>query len=324
MKDRLNYQKDADLKRLILIIFVFFLVHACNLNAKITSSGLYYSEGGEKIKTKDGRYYLTFINKYESLASYYFDEFDNMPAIVHNSHSLDTYTTYSQIQKYNNDFLIDCVYVNFRNGKNGVVSNDGRCGLGIKIKNKSKLTGMEGVGITNKLIGRVDAFSTEYLFSVNPNVLAIIDYNSKEKYIYKLYDNKEKMFDGVYKIVSCGKENDYCEVYDENTWVVINEKNMSVKFKELSKAKPLMLKEITEKKMVKKTDIAQPIRIIADKTYMYTYGGEKLNSYLIKGDLVTLLYFDKRAGFCYVRYINDDNNYVDRKVICKDLSVVFS
>ncbi|WP_407261721.1 hypothetical protein [Klebsiella quasipneumoniae] len=75
---------------------------------------------------KDGREnVLKFNEDYTGNPSYLFDFFSGSPAIVVDSRSLHDSTVYATLKYDGNKFLIDCLYLNVKNKKNGILVKRG-------------------------------------------------------------------------------------------------------------------------------------------------------------------------------------------------------
>ena len=283
--------------------------------------GLSYDKNSQTIKSSDGASSIKFEERDEGNSSYYFDYFGGLPSIVHDSDSLDSYSAYSIIGYGQHEPSIECIYVDFKSGNNGVMSKEGRCGLDLKGNESHSFSGDEGDTIVNNIIGKINDINTAYLIKGKVNYLPIMMFQNKEQFVYKLYETSESLNGGSYKIISCGNNNSGCNVYSNKAWVVINNTDgVSVKFEELKKINghPVVDKAVPDEvNTVMKNHL--PFNVKSLKAYLHSSSGEKLKSYLVQGDKVTLLNIN--SGKCSIRYINSKNKSLDGNIACSDLNL---
>jgi len=283
--------------------------------------GLSYDKNSKTIKSSDGASSIKFEERDEGNSSYYFDYFGGLPSIVHDSDSLDSYSVYSIIDYGQREPDIKCIYVDFKNGSNGIMSKEGRCGLDLKGTEGLSFSGDEGDAIVNNIIEKNNDINTAYLIKGKVNYLPIMMFQNKEQFVYKLYETSESLNGGAYKIISCDNNNSGCNVYSNKVWVVVNNTNgVNVKVEELKKINghSMIDKAIPDEvNMVIKKYL--PFNVKSPKAYLRSSSGEKLKSYLIQGDKVTLLTVD--SSTCSIRYINSKNKSLDGNVACSDLNL---
>jgi len=118
----------------------------------------------------------------------------------------------------NNKLFITCLYTNIKSKKNGVIVKEGICGLDNTPTEKY-------MGFIDEKIGKIedntDAYDTSLILNGKIKYLPIVIYNSSDKLIYKLYNNKKALFDGNYSIVVASNYNK-CETFVNSPWVIFN------------------------------------------------------------------------------------------------------
>ncbi|RRW70237.1 hypothetical protein EGJ48_14995 [Pantoea dispersa] len=279
-----------------------------------------YDKKTQTIKSSNGVSSIRFEERDEGNSSYYFDHFGELPSIVHESDSLDSYSVYSIISNDKREPDIKCVYVDFKSGNNGIMSKEGRCGLNLKGTEHLSFSGDEGDVIANNIIKENNLINTSHLLKGKIKYLPIIMFQNKDQYVYKLYETSKDLEEGTYKIISCNNDGNVCKVYSNKTWVVINDTNgVTVSFEELKKTNGHSTVENAVSGEVN-ADIKNhlPFEIKSPKAYLRSPSGDKLKSYLIQGDKVTLLTIDNST--CTIRYINTKNKSLDGNVACSDLN----
>lgn len=291
--------------------------------AAVMAPTLSYDKSAQVIKSSDGTTSIKFEERDEGNSSYYFDYFGGLPSVVHDSDSLNSYSVYSIIDSNKREPEIKCVYVDFKSGSNGVASKEGRCGLDLKGTEHLSLSGNEGDGIVNNAIEKNNSINTSYLISGKVKYLPIMMFQSKAQYVYKLYETSKDLSDGSYKIISCSNNGNACEVYSNNTWIVFDDASgVNATFEEIKqvngnstigKASPDEMSDNIKKYL--------PFSIKSPKAYLRSSSGEKMKSYLIQGDKVTLLTIDNNV--CSIRYINSKNKSLDGNVSCNDLNLYY-
>jgi len=306
--------------------FLFF-------NALIISSGiacatadlapnLSYSKVEQKIKSNDKNSFIFFRERDEGNTSYFFDYFGGYPSIVHDNDSLDSYSTYLVIEKTQGGFEADCLYSDRKSGSNGLMAKDGRCGLGLKFKNKTTVTGEEGDTVIKNIINASNKINISYFLNGKVKYLPIMIFQNKEEYAYQLYKSKEDLENGQYKIISCKNDSSDCDVYDNNTWVVVtNSPDPVVNFSILNKSdKDSSFDKATPSSTMMKKSLNKPFEVKSLKANLQSPLGVKLKSYLVKGDKVTLLRVSDNIK-CSIRYINQRNDILDGYISCADLNL---
>ncbi|VEB98103.1 Uncharacterised protein [Cedecea lapagei] len=310
------------MKKTSSFIVGFFICSASvSFAANELGSELSYDKGLQQIKSDDGRSFLKFEERDEGNTSYYFDYFGGKPSVVHDSDSLDSYSVFSVIERDDINFRVNCIYVDFKSGSNGVVSKEGLCGLDKKIDNKSSITGGEGDDFINKIIDNNNKVKTSYFINDKVKYLPIILFENEKQYVYKLYESKIDLENGKYKIISCENNSDTCDQYGSDTWVVIqNVPNPSIDFDVL---KSLNGKSTFEKANARKVGLVaggnSPFEIKSSKAYFQSSTGERMKSYLVKGDKITLLNIGE--GRCLIEYTNAKNKVIDGYISCQDLNL---
>lgn len=303
------------------LIFCVFISSLSNISfAGNVTSDILYDKAGQKITSSDSKAFIKFEERDEGNTSYFFDYFAGNPAIVHDNDSLDSYSLYSVVEKKQNGFEINCAYVDLKSGSNGVVSKDGRCGLTMKFPNGSSLTGEEGDIVVNDIVNENNKINTSYFTGDKTKYLPIMMFQNNERYVYKLYKNKDDLSNGVFNIVSCENDGSGCVSYDESTWVVVtNKPNPEVNFKILKKSDDgSTFKNSVPMDSDEANSSMPPFEISSTKAFMLPSTGKKLKSYLLKGDKITLLAMGD-DNICAVRFINNKNKAIDGNVSCEDL-----
>jgi len=303
------------------IVGFFFFSTSVSFAVNDTGSKLSYDKGLQQIKSDDGRSFLKFEERDEGNAAYYFDYFGGNSTVVHDSDSLDSYSVFSVIERDNINFRINCIYADFKSGKNGIVSKEGLCGLDKKIDNESSVSGGEGDDFINGIINHNDKIQTSYFMSDKVKYLPIIIFQNEKRYAYKLYESKRDLEDGNYKIISCENNGGTCELYGSDTWVVIQSvPNPLINFNVLM---GLNGQSTFEKANAKKVKLVvggnSPFEVKSSKAYFQTLTGKKMKSYLVKGDKITLLNLDEDR--CLIEYTNAKNKVIDGYVSCQDLNI---
>jgi hypothetical protein len=305
------------------LIFNALVISSCFACAAADfSPKLSYSKRDQKITSNDKNSFLVFKERNEGNTSYFFDYFGGYPSIVHDNDSLDSYSTYLVIEEAQSGFRANCLYADFKSGSNGLMSKSGRCGLGLKFANKTEVTGKEGDAIISHIVNSNNKINTSYFISGEVKYLPIMVFQNKEKYVYQVYKNKDDLENGQYEIVSCKNDSSTCDVYDNNTWVVVgNSSSPEVHFEVLNKSnKELSLDKAIPSSSTVKTNLNTPFEIKSLKANLRSPNGVKLKSYLVKGDKVTLLAIDGNNQ-CSIKYINRGNKTLDGNVFCSDLNL---
>lgn len=282
---------------------------------------LSYDKNAKVIKLSDGATSMKFEERDEGNSSYYFDYFGGLPAVVHDSDSLNSYSVYSIIDAAKREPDIKCIYVDFKSGNNGVASKEGRCGLDLKGTEHLSFSGNEGDDVVNNIIEKNNSINTSYLINGKIKYLPIMMFQSKTQYVYKLYETSKDLSDGSYKMISCSNNGNACEVYSNNTWVVFNDAaGLSATFEDIKKINGnSVIGKASSEKVSDDLKKFLPFNIKSIKAYLRSSSGEMMKSYLIQGDKVTLLTIDNNV--CSIRYINSKNKSLDGNVSCGDLNL---
>lgn len=303
------------------IVGFIFCSISVSFAANDTGSKLSYDKGLQQIKSDDGRSFLKFEERDEGNAAYYFDYFGGRSAVVHDSDSLDSYSVFSVIERDNINFRINCIYADFKSGNNGIVSKEGLCGLDKKIDNESSVSGGEGDDFINGIINHNDKIQTSYFMNNKVKYLPIIIFQNEKRYAYKLYESKNDLENGNYKIISCENNSSTCELYGSDTWVVIqNVPNPSIDFYVLMS---LNGQSTFEKANAKKVNLVpggnSPFEVKSSKAYFQASTGKKMKSYLVKGDKITLLNLGEDG--CLIEYTNSKSKLIGGYISCQDLNI---
>lgn len=285
-----------------------------------------YSYDKEKkqitVVSAEGKATLSYNERNEGNSWYFFDFFGGSPAIVHQNNSLDSYTTYSILNYKNNNFFVNCMYAELKSNKNGVYYNEGRCGLNKIIDPGVDLTDIKFDEVVISRIDNNNELDTLDFINGKNKKLPIMLYRSHDHYIYQTYKTKHDFLDGKHIILSCKDKTGRCESYDEKTWVVIlNKQPLEVAFKQLNKLnEEIFLNNATPIKIYDiKNQPSPPFEVTSDKAYFYDASFNKLKSYLIKKNKITLLYKNETEKWCRIRYLNEKNQKMDGNMKCADL-----
>lgn len=270
---------------------------------------------------KDGKEdVLKFIEDYTGNPSYSFDFFSGSPAIIADSRSLHDSTVYATLKYNDNKFIIDCLYLNVKSKKNGVLVKKGFCSLDMSpAKNYADFI-EEKVGKTED---DMDSIDTGLILSGKKNYLPIVIYNSKNKMIYQLYRNKQALLDDDYSVFTLGSDGE-CDVFVNSPWVVYNNKELEgveIMSERISDGKIALNKLLPHKVDSNECSSYPAINVIKLKSYFYDSSYKIKKSYLVKGDKVNLLSISADGKWCKVSYINIKNISTNNIMLCADLSI---
>lgn len=267
---------------------------------------------------------IKFTERDEGNSSYFFDFFGERAAIVHDSSSLDSYSSYSTLKVMNGDFYNDCIYLEYKSGTNGVFSRQGVCDINERVGTDAvKVESISGE-IINSLADKSNSIQTAYLMSGEVKYLPLLIFRSDENYIFQLYKSREDLVNGVYQIFSCRESDMLCDVYNKNTWVVFSKKNnkyVTLKYLDRINGKDILLKPNPESKINMSAFQFQPFKVTSAKAYLFTSELKQINSYLIKNDMINIISVSDGKKWCAIRYINKNNVSIDSNVKCADLSI---
>lgn len=298
--------------RIALLFFLSFGVFSQEIKHSKDDSEIYVMDSGVKKS-------FHFSEFSSGNSERWFDSFDNKPAIVNDSNSLDSFSSYSTLIYKNGYFYIDCVYVDFKTNRNGLRDKTGFCGLNKKINN-----GYDGVDVfissfSDKVSSQINMIDTTRLISGKNNYLSMVSYRDKYKTLNKTYDTKDSLLAGDYDYVM-SSEND-CEIYKNSPWLIHSGNGTGVMLKTEQKgdnglylvaAKPRAGNNICSK--------LKPVTVSSDRAYIYK-DGKKTTSYLINGDLINYLYSDEGNHLCEIIYMNDRNKEIRGSLLCADIKL---
>lgn len=216
-------------------------------------------------------------------------------------------------------FYIDCVYVHIKSNQNGINSKEGVCGLNIKAPDNIDVL-LEHIGeLTESIVNRINMVDTSFFLNGKVKYLPVVIFQSQEQYVYKLYKTKEEFLKGKYDLISCKIDQGSCELYENETWFVrlrseilfqvITKQNDKEYFGEARGKTTYRIRELPK----------PPFCISAGKAYFYDLNFNKMKSYLVKNDKITLLSMDEARKWCSVNYINNKEETIKGNMLCKDL-----
>lgn len=262
---------------------------------------------------------LNFTEDYTGNPSYLFDFFSDSPAIIADSRSLHDSTVYATLRYSNNKFFINCLYTNIKSKKNGIIVKEGFCGLDNTPAEKYMDFIDEKIG---KIEDNMDAYDTSLILNEKIKYLPIVIYNSTDKLIYKLYNNKKALFDDNYSIVVANKHNK-CETFVNSPWVIFNKafSKIEIMNEKKSNGKLELIKATPSESGGNECSSYPVINIVSPRSYFYDSSYRVKKSYLIKGDEVSLLSISADGKWCKARYINNKNKSMDSNMLCSDLSI---
>lgn len=278
-----------------------------------SSHEIYAQRGNEKGVLK-------FEEDYSGNPSYSFDFFSGAPAIFADARSLHDSTVYATLSYDNNKFIIDCLYSNIKSKKNGVLVKEGVCGLdGASPEKYSDYIDQKVGAIEDDM----DSTDTSLILNGKVSYLPIVIFNSKDKLLYKLYNNRQSLLDDNYSILSLTSNGD-CETFANSPWVIYGAKapgHFEIMSETISNGRVELRKAIPNKSDANACSLSPAISARNSKNYFYdsTYNVKK--SYLIKGDKVNLLSVSADSKWCKVRYINNKNKSIDNNMLCSDLNI---
>lgn len=262
---------------------------------------------------------LKFIEDYIGNPSYSFDFFSGIPAIIVDSRSLHDSTVYATLV-YNNKFVIDCLYLNIKSKKNGVLVKEGVCELEKSPAEEYSYFIDENIRITEE---DMDSIDTSLILNGKKNYLPIVLYNSPSQLIYKLYINKENFLNDDYSILSINDKGK-CEIFSNSPWLIFSDKNsgrVEIMDEKNPGGKLELNKAVPEEFDDNKCSTYPAISVTRPKSYFYDSLHKVKKSYLVKGDKVNLLSVSADGKWCKARYINKKNKSTESIMLCSDLSI---
>ncbi|HCI5985575.1 TPA: hypothetical protein NPN85_004565, partial [Klebsiella quasipneumoniae subsp. quasipneumoniae] len=263
---------------------------------------------------------LKFNEDYTGNPSYLFDFFSGSPAIVVDSRSLHDSTVYATLKYDGNKFLIDCLYLNVKNKKNGILVKEGECNL--------DMSPVEGYAdFIEKKVSKtkydMDSIDTNLILNGKKSYLPIVIYNSKDELVYQFYGDKQALLDDNYSVIYLS-ENGRCKVFVNSPWIIYNKNDsgrVEIMSEEISDGKIELIKSVPNIEDSNKCSVYPAISVIKPKSYFYDSSFEIKKSYLVKGDKVNLLSISADGKWCNARYINIKNIASDNIMLCADLSI---
>ncbi|HDK6221888.1 TPA: hypothetical protein M2P66_002012 [Klebsiella quasipneumoniae] len=309
------------MNKCIFFIGVFF--SGCPMLSFADGSVTYgYDQSNNLIYAKkDGREnVLKFNEDYTGNPSYLFDFFSGSPAIVVDSRSLHDSTVYATLKYDGSKFLIDCLYLNVKNKKNGILVKEGEC--------KLDMSPVEGYAdFIEKKVGKtkydMDSIDTNLILNGKKSYLPIVIYNSKDELVYQFYGNKQALLDDNYSVISLS-ENGRCKVFVNSPWIIYNKNDsgrVEIMSEKISDGKIELIKSVPNIEDSNKCSVYPAISVIKPKSYFYDSSFKIKKSYLVKGDKVNLLSISADGKWCNARYINIKNIASDNIMLCADLSI---
>ncbi len=273
-----------------------------------------YAQKGNKKET------LKFKEDYTGNPSYLFDFFSGAPAIIADGRSLHDSTVYATLNYTTDKFIIDCLHSNVKSKKNGVLVKEGICGLDLSPLEKYPSYIDEKV---SEIEDDMDTTDTNLLLNGKMKYLPIVIFNSKNRLLYKLYNDKKAMLDDNYSILSLTANGD-CEVFTNSPWIIYNTQSpeqIDIMSEKNSDGKIELTKAIPSKSDVQTCSLHPAIQAKHPKNYFYDSSYNVKESYLIKGDKINLLSISEDGKWCKARYINNKNNHIDSNMLCSDLNI---
>ncbi|HDZ8842843.1 TPA: hypothetical protein RUX01_002318 [Aeromonas dhakensis] len=297
--------------RILLLLFVSF---------GASSHEIKYSKGDGEVYVMNGEVKKSFDFDENSFGNSerWFDLFNGKPAIVNDSNSLDSFSSYATLIYHDNDFYIDCIYIDFKSNKSGLYDKTGFCGLEKKIVNGYENVESYIASFSDKISRQIGDIDTSRLISGKNNYLSIVSYRDKNTTLNKVYESKESLIAGDYEyvVISGGS----CKRYRKSPWVVYNGNEKTISFEtEVSRNGNIFLVGAKYEENDGSCMKFNPTKVNSRKAYIYR-DGKVTTSYLIKGDFINYLYSDDRNHLCEVVYINEKNKEVNGSLLCSDIN----
>ncbi|ANE75592.1 hypothetical protein [Dickeya solani] len=271
--------------------------------------------------SEKGKGVLNFEENYTGNPAVSFGFFNNKPSIIVSARSLHDYTAYMTLQFKNGNFYADCLYVDIKSKQNGVASKEGLCGLNTPVSDDYMDLVEKQI---NDVSNNIDTVDTSYFLNGKTTYIPLILFRGKDSLIYKIYKNKSAMLNDEYQILLTDKHGQ-CQSYNKNTWLEYNSKaadNAHIKA-EKNKDDQISLIPIVVENGKKSNDCEKysTFKVKSDKSFFYDENKNPKNSYLIKGDNITLLSIQDDDKWCRVRYVSDKNKNTDGNMLCSELTL---
>lgn len=294
--------------RIVLLFFVSFGVFSQEIQHSKDDSEIYVIDNGVKRSFR-------FSELSSGNSERWFDYFDNKSAIVNDSNSLDSFSSYTTLIYQNGYFYIDCVYVDFKSNRNGLRDKTGFCGLNKKIDN-----GYDGVdsfilSFSDKVLSQISTIDTTRLISGKNSHLSIVSYRDKNKTLNKIYESKNALLAGNYDYTISSENN--CDIYKNSPWLIYNGNGIILK---TEKKGDNGISLVSAKPSADNNSCGnlRPVTVGSDRSFLYK-DGKKTSSYLIHGDLINYLYDDEKSHLCDISYINNKNRVIRGSLLCADI-----
>lgn len=297
--------------RILLLFFVSFGASSHEIKYSKDDGEIYVMNGG--VKKSFG-----FDENSSGNSERWFDLFNGKPAIVNDSNSLDSFSSYATLIYHNDDFYIDCIYIEFKSNKNGLYDKIGFCGLKKKIVNEYENVESYITSFSDKMSRQISALDTSRLISGKDDYLSIVSYRDKNTTLNKVYESKESLIAGDYEYVIISGSS--CKRYKKSPWVVYNGNGKTISFEtKVSRNGNAFLVGAKYESNDGLCMNFNPAKVDSRKAYIYK-SGKVTTSYLIKGDFINYLYSDDSNHLCEVIYINEKNKEVKGSLLCSDIN----
>lgn len=303
----------------IIISSIFIMFFQFSYAAKSTVS-YGYDKDNKQIYAKIGndKKTLFFEENYTGNPIVMFSFFNGSPSIVLSGRSIDDYTAYATLNYINDTFSIDCIYVDMKNKENGISSKKGTCGL------NKKMTGdyqdlIEGFVEDNK-----NNININYILDGKAKTLPILISRVNDAYLYQLYKSKTDLLNDKYSIMSLSNKSG-CQSYEGVIWTVDNtlNKGPTTVLKEIIKNGVVFLEDAIgnsdESSESDSCQLFQMFSVKTEKSFFYDDKNKIKKSYLVNGDLVTLLNMSQGDKWCGISYLNQANKKIVGNVLCTTL-----
>ncbi|WP_323931408.1 hypothetical protein [Aeromonas caviae] len=298
--------------RIVLLFFVSFGVFSQEIKYSKDDSEIYIMDNGVKKS-------FHFSEFSAGNSERWFDSFDNKPAIVNDSNSLDSFSSYTTLIYQNGYFYIDCVYVDYKTNRNGLRDKTGFCGINKKIENGYDSVDVFVSSFSDKVLSQISMIDTTRLINGEDNYLSIVSYRDRHKTLNKTYEAKDSLLAGDYDYAVSSENN--CEIYKNSPWLIYNGNGTGVILKTEQKGDNGLY--LVAAKSSVGNDICsklKPVTVRSDRAYIYK-DEKKTSSYLIDGDLINYLYSDGSDVFCEIIYINNKNKKIRGSLLCADIKL---
>lgn len=296
--------------RIALLFFISFGAFSQEIKYSKDDSEIYVIDSGVKKS-------FHFSELSAGNSERWFDSFDNESAIVNDSSSLDSFSSYTTLKYKNGYFYIDCVYVDFKSNRNGLRDKTGFCGLNKKIDH-----GYDGVdsfirSLSDKVFSQISTIDTTRLIGGKNNYLSIVSYRDKNKTLNKTYENKNALLAGNYDYTISSENN--CEIYKNSPWLIYSSNGTGIILKAEQKGdNGIYLVSAKPSADNVQCGKFKPVTVSPDRSFIYK-DRKKTTSYLIHGDLINYLYADESNHLCDISYINNKNRVIRGSLLCADI-----